>query len=97
MEQTFHILIAGDVQGVGYRRFVESQAKNLQLHGWVRNLRNGDVEAVVRGSLATLNQLVEKLRQGPPSSQVTSVQVRNTAISVPSGFSIINDGELPHE
>jgi len=44
-----HILISGFVQGVGFRAFTVKKARNLGLTGWVRNLKNGRVEAVVQG------------------------------------------------
>lgn len=93
---TKHYLISGRVQGVGYRRFVQRQAIQLQLRGWVRNLRDGRVEAIAEGPVDRLTELEKRLREGPSMSQVDSLQI---TAGVPAAklteFSVREDGEEP--
>lgn len=70
-----HAEIDGHVQGVGFRLFVLSQAEILRLTGWVRNTSAGKVEVVAEGSRPALERFLTKLRQGPRSAYVTSVQL----------------------
>ena len=65
-----HFLIRGRVQGVGFRWFVHSEANELDLHGWVRNTEDGDVEVVAAGSVGDLAELRASLRRGPRGSRV---------------------------
>jgi acylphosphatase len=68
-----HVTIRGRVQGVGYRAWVEHTAMTLRLEGWVRNRRDGSVEAVFAGPGDTVAQMIERCRQGPASARVDSV------------------------
>ncbi|MDE3200091.1 MAG: acylphosphatase [Acidobacteriota bacterium] len=68
-----HFLIQGRVQGVGFRWFVHREASELELRGWVRNTEEGDVEVVVAGSPADLDELRASLRKGPRGSRVDRV------------------------
>ncbi len=68
-------VIRGRVQGVGYRYFVDGEARTLSLTGWVRNNHTGDVEVFAQGTSAQLSRLHEKLRQGPRSARVEDVEV----------------------
>jgi acylphosphatase len=68
-----HITIRGRVQGVGYRAWVEHQAVAGGLEGWVRNRRDGSVEAVFAGSPKLAAEMVALCRRGPPSAKVESV------------------------
>ena len=67
--------IRGVVQGVGYRWSMVGAARRLGLCGWVRNRRDGSVEAMVAGSPQALERIVRWARQGPPSAEVASVDV----------------------
>ena len=67
--------ITGRVQGVGFRAFVEREASRRGLHGWVRNRRNGSVEALFSGSRAVVEDMVAACRRGPMYSTVDSVSV----------------------
>jgi acylphosphatase len=71
-----HLIIRGRVQGVGYRAFVEDVALDHGLAGWVRNRRNGAVEAVFVGSPAAVAQVAAACRRGPPGARVDSVEER---------------------
>jgi acylphosphatase len=67
------VVIRGNVQGVGFRRFVEREARHLRLRGWVRNRSDGSVEAEAEGGRTELQALIETLRRGPVGARVTSV------------------------
>jgi acylphosphatase len=67
------VMIRGRVQGVGYRGWVEHQAKRRGLQGWVRNRRDGSVEAVFEGAEATVADMIASCRNGPPSARVDEV------------------------
>jgi acylphosphatase len=68
-----HFLIRGRVQGVGFRWFVQREASELELRGWVRNTEDGDVEVVASGSPDDLGELRRSLRRGPRGSRVDNV------------------------
>jgi acylphosphatase len=70
-----HLIITGSVQGIGYRQFVKQNARKLGLTGWVKNLANGSVEAVVQGNKEVINQLISLCRKGPFLSEVKDVQI----------------------
>jgi acylphosphatase len=67
------VTIRGQVQGVGYRAWVEQQARTSKLEGWVRNRRDGSVEALFAGPATVVAEMVALCRHGPPSGRVESV------------------------
>lgn len=67
------VMIRGRVQGVGYRAWVEHQATTSGLEGWVRNRRDGSVEALFAGTPKHVANMVALCRHGPPSARVDSV------------------------
>ncbi len=69
------IVAKGKVQGVGFRRFVEDTALNLQLKGYTRNLPSGEVETVAEGEKHLVESLIEQIQKGSPFSKVTEVEV----------------------
>lgn len=71
-----HVVITGRVQGVGYRAWTEDAAAERQLRGWVRNRRDGTVEAVFIGAEIVVIEMIDACRQGPRSAHVTRVAVR---------------------
>jgi acylphosphatase len=71
-----HVWIRGQVQGVGFRAYTEAMARNAEVQGWVRNLRDGRVEAVFEGSLAAVEAMVRWCRQGSPGSVVEGIEQR---------------------
>lgn len=71
---TVHLLIQGKVQGVFYRASAKEIALALDVKGWVRNTKEGHVEAVASGSESALKQFVEWCSKGPAKAIVTSVQ-----------------------
>ena len=72
---TIHILIKGRVQGVFYRATARDMAESFGLTGWIKNTKEGDVEAVASGSEEQLQQFVEWCKAGPPQAIVTNVAV----------------------
>jgi len=70
-----HLFISGRVQGVGFRAFTQRQARGLGLTGWVRNLRDGRVEAIVVGPKKKVAQLLEKVNRGPRAARVEKVDI----------------------
>jgi len=72
-----HLLISGRVQGVGFRYAMAEEAERLGVTGWVRNRRDGTVEAVVDGDAA--DSLLAWARRGPPAAKVNDVRVSETA------------------
>jgi acylphosphatase len=70
---TLRLRIVGSVQGVGYRYAMEREAAKLAITGWVRNCRDGSVEAVIQGAPESLDALAAWARRGPRGAQVTGV------------------------
>ncbi|MGW8195794.1 MAG: acylphosphatase [Desulforhopalus sp.] len=70
-----HVRVEGRVQGVFFRDFTRNEAKKLHLTGWVRNRRDGSVEAVICGDKSDVSLLLERLRQGSPGSRVDNLVV----------------------
>jgi acylphosphatase len=69
-----HVVVRGRVQGVGYRAFVQDEALRLELEGWVRNRRDGAVEAVFTGPEEAVAAALEACRRGPPGARVEAVE-----------------------
>jgi len=86
-------LVSGRVQGVGFRYFVAGEARRLGLAGFVRNLRDGRVEAVFAGDAAQVEALLDACRRGPPGSRVDGVEVGDAdAAGLPETLEIRRDG-----
>ena len=67
------VRIAGRVQGVGFRYWALDRARALHLSGWVRNRRDGTVEALFSGRPEAVNEMVASCRDGPPGARVIGV------------------------
>lgn len=70
-----HVFVSGFVQGVGYRQFVKYHAKKLGLAGWVRNLADRRVEAVIQGNEESLKKIIHRCNKGPFFAEVKNVAV----------------------
>lgn len=70
-----HVKMRGRVQGVGYRAFVERKAREQNLDGFVRNRRDGSVEAVFAGAAEAVAAVIEACRRGPRGAVVEAVDV----------------------
>jgi len=73
--KALHVTISGLVQGVGYRAWTEREAVLRNLSGWVRNRRDGSVEAVFAGEAAVVDDMVEACWTGPYNAIVKAVVV----------------------
>jgi acylphosphatase len=69
-----HVTVRGRVQGVGYRAWVEHQAIAHDLEGWVRNRRDGSVEAVFAGPEDVVSKVIASCRRGPSSARVDALR-----------------------
>jgi acylphosphatase len=69
-----HVIVRGQVQGVGYRWFAVRRARERQLTGWVRNRPDGSVEAEAEGSRSELEALLADLRRGPSHASVSTIE-----------------------
>ena len=82
-------LVAGRVQGVGFRYFVRRQAENAGLGGFVRNLADGRVEFLLQGEADAVGAVIEQIRLGPPHARVRELRVEeDERHAIVSGFTI---------
>ena len=86
-----HIIIGGKVQGVGFRYWLYKAAIQRNIEGWVRNKISGEVEALLIGNDTEVNSLIKLCRKGPPSSEVTKVNIKDyEKVCLNKPFEIIN-------
>ncbi|MEQ1771408.1 MAG: acylphosphatase [Devosia sp.] len=83
------VTVTGRVQGVGYRAWTEGEATRLELNGWVRNRRDGSVEALLSGEQSLVDQMVTGMRQGPPSAAVIELRVTPFPGAAGIGFRVL--------
>jgi acylphosphatase len=69
-----HVYITGRVQGVFFRACTQDQARSLGLVGWVRNLRDGRVEAVFEGEVEKVMEMLKWCHKGPPGAHVSNLE-----------------------
>ena len=87
------LTITGRVQGVGYRDWAIGTARRLGLTGWVRNRRDGAVEALIVGEEDAVGKMIEACRRGPPAARVDEIDVDPVDLDIlPDGFT-----QLPTE
>ena len=77
------VRVSGRVQGVFYRAWTRDEARRLGVTGWVRNCPDGTVEAHVEGDAAAVEQLIERMREGPPAAEVAELTTEKIR---PEGF-----------
>jgi len=70
-----HVYVSGRVQGVFYRQNAQRIAHSLGVRGWIRNLDDGRVEAIVEGPEKAVREMLEWMRHGPPLARVDRVEV----------------------
>ena len=87
-KRTVRLRIEGRVQGVGYRMFVERAAAALGLDGWVRNRRDGGVEAVVAGTSTAIDEIIARCKIGPSAARVDRVEILAEDEAVAPGFTV---------
>jgi acylphosphatase len=68
-----HVTISGRVQGVGFRYWAAGEADRLGVGGWIRNRRDGRVEAMVCGTESAVNAMLDALKCGPPHARVDTI------------------------
>ncbi len=86
--RTAHVRIEGRVQGVGYRAWTQRVALGLGLSGWVRNRRDGAVEALFQGTPADVATMIARCETGPAGAAVTKVSVLDEAEDAVAGFAV---------
>ncbi|XP_021747660.1 uncharacterized protein LOC110713522 [Chenopodium quinoa] len=84
--KTVRCMIKGRVQGVFYRNWTIENANQLGLKGWVRNRRDGSVEALFSGKAEVVDEMVQRCRRGPPDAMVTALNVDPSNEDPGSGF-----------
>lgn len=84
-----HVYISGKVQGVGYRLSAQSEARKLGVNGWVRNLPDGRVEAVLEGEKTAVEQMIQWCHQGPTAAIVKDIQVQEEPPENLSQFQVV--------
>lgn len=87
----FHVIISGDVQGVGFRQFTKYQANKLGVKGWVKNLPDGRVEAILQGRTEDVEKLILLCRKGPAVAIVRDLKVEELPDQEFEGFDIIKE------
>jgi acylphosphatase len=75
MIRTVRVTVRGEVQGVGFRWFVRSRARELSLAGWVRNTPDGAVELLAQGAVQPVATLIDAVRRGPPAALVAACEI----------------------
>lgn len=86
------LIIAGTVQGVGYREWMIAEANRLGVHGWVRNCADGDVEALIAGDVDAVEELARRCRRGPRLAHVTSITEEPAELPEEEGFRRVRGG-----
>ncbi len=92
---TLNVQVAGRVQGVWFRRFTQQKAEACGVTGWVRNLSDGRVEALLCGDEKNVRQVEAWMSQGPELSNVAECISTPVALSSYSEFSVLEDADTP--
>jgi acylphosphatase len=87
--RSVRVRITGRVQGVCYRAWTEDNALELGLNGWVRNKRDGAVEALFSGARTSVAEMLKRCHEGPPSARVEAVAIVEEGAAAPSGFGVL--------
>ncbi len=88
--RTVRVIVSGRVQGVGYRDWTSDRAQRHSLHGWVRNLSDGTVEAVLAGATGDVDAVLAAMHDGPGFARVQKVRiVEEDGESPQPGFDIL--------
>jgi acylphosphatase len=74
-EKAYHVIIVGDVQGVGYRSWMKREANALGVVGWVKNREDDAVESIIQGDDQSIKKLIEKVKIGPEVAWVKDVEM----------------------
>ena len=72
-----HLVISGEVQGVGFRYWMQNLAINNNISGWVKNKLSGDVEALIIGQEKEVQKLIKQCKIGPSSATIQNIQIND--------------------
>ena len=72
-----HLVISGQVQGVGFRYWMRNLAINYNINGWVKNISSGDVEALVIGQEIDIQKLIKQCKMGPNSAVIQNIHTND--------------------
>jgi acylphosphatase len=86
-----HVLISGKVQNIGFRQFIKSNAIKLNLKGWVKNLPDSRVEAMITGEHKNIEQMILLCRKGPFLAEVKNVEIEEVEDRNFDSFEIVKD------
>jgi acylphosphatase len=84
--RSVRLVITGRVQGVSYRYWTVTEATARGVDGWVRNRRDGSVEAFISGPAATVDEMIAACRQGPRAARVTDIAITEETTRAARGF-----------
>lgn len=84
-----HVIVYGEVQGVGYRYSAHLAAREIGVSGWVRNRYDGTVEAEIEGAADEVERMLVWLARGPRSARVSSLTTADAPIEGAAGFEIL--------
>lgn len=87
--RSLRAVISGRVQGVWFRGWAERQANQRGLDGWVRNRRDGTVEALFSGPAAAVKAMLDVCSDGPPGASVTNVESHPDRLPEDKGFKVL--------
>lgn len=83
-----HVIVSGDVQGVGYRYTLRMVAREAGVAGWVRNRSDGTVEAEIEGTPEQVDEVLAWMAQGPPGARVDAANVADAEPVAERGFRV---------
>jgi acylphosphatase len=89
MGRAVRVVIGGRVQGVGYRAWCQTEAESLGLSGWVRNRREGSVEALFSGDAAAVEEMLCRVWRGPRGADIASVAVEEAGAVAGDRFDVL--------
>lgn len=84
--ETVHLIISGKVQGVFYRASAKKKAEEFNITGWIKNTKNGDVEAMITGEIEDIGQFVKWCKSGPDRASVTDVILHKAEVCIFESF-----------
>lgn len=87
-----HVIVSGQVQGVGFRYTMRAVAARAGATGWVRNLRDGTVEAEVEGVDGAVDEVLAWAAEGPPGARVIDTRVTDVSTVGDTAFDVRRDG-----
>lgn len=83
------VRVSGRVQGVGYRSFTRSQAAELGVKGWVKNLPGGGVEALLQGERKKVGELLSLMKEGPAGALVSGMDISEVRCQEIDEFKVV--------